>query len=190
MQYRQKHQHEMHVHGLIVRGNRPRQSHLQMQMCAIIMRTVSNGADNVCAHVLAGGRLRAATALGVGLASFVQENLVFPVRVTSNSIVPYATRGDYGVPLTHDAWRGDVIVFRYPFGAPTLAIKRAVLLAGDCLPPHVTDPTAAPVYCVAFPARAARRCPRVRSTWWATTSAVPSTAGISAPFLRRRSSGR
>ena len=75
-------------------------------------------------------------------------------------MAPYAVASDYGVAThTRTIHRGDVIVFRYPFGARTLAIKRAVLLAGDCLPPHVADPTAAPVYRVAPPGASCEAVP-------------------------------
>lgn len=78
-----------------------------------------------------------ASAAGVAVAAFTGANVVFPVHVTSNSMVPYATRGDYGIAIRSTEIRhGDVIVFRFPFGASTLAIKRAVILPGECMPPQ------------------------------------------------------
>lgn len=94
----------------------------------------------------------ATAAASIAVAPIVAAHLVFPVHVTSNSMAPYVTRGDYGV-ATHarDMHHGDVIVFHFPFGAPTLAIKRAVLLAGDCMPSHAPDPAAPPIYRTAAP---------------------------------------
>jgi signal peptidase I len=65
----------------------------------------------------------------------VAARLAFPVRVTSGSMAPYAAPGDLGVALyAREVRRDDVVVFRFPFGGPSLAIKRAVALAGDCVP--------------------------------------------------------
>jgi hypothetical protein len=70
-------------------------------------------------------------------ASFAQDKVAFPVRVTSNSMAPYAWQGDYGLAVRARAVRrGDVIVFRFPFGSPELAVKRAVAIPGDCMPPR------------------------------------------------------
>ena len=78
-----------------------------------------------------------ASAIGVALATFTGANIAFPVHVISNSMAPYVVAGDYGVAVyTHDIGRGDVIAFRFPFGSPTMAIKRVALLAGECMPPH------------------------------------------------------
>lgn len=78
-----------------------------------------------------------AVAAGIAMASFAAAWLVFPIHVTSNSMAPWVSAGDYGVAVyTRDVERGDVIAFRFPFGSPTLAIKRAVSLPGDCMPPH------------------------------------------------------
>jgi type IV secretory pathway protease TraF len=77
-----------------------------------------------------------ASAAGAAVAVLVGAKLAFPVRVTSNSMAPYVSAGDYGVAAyAQDIRRGDVIAFRFPFGAPELAIKRAVALPGECAPP-------------------------------------------------------
>ena len=87
-----------------------------------------------------------ATATGVAIAVFTGRYVAFPVYVTSNSMAPYAVAGDYGIAVyTHDIRRGDVIVFRFPFGTPTLAIKRAAILPGECMPPPGAGPDAAPL---------------------------------------------
>ena len=78
-----------------------------------------------------------AAVAGVVAASLVGANLVFPIHVTSNSMGPYAHAGDYGVALyTRDIRRADVIAFHFPSGAPTLAMKRATILPGECMPPR------------------------------------------------------
>ena len=78
-----------------------------------------------------------ASAIGVALAAFTGANIAFPVHVISNSMAPYVMAGDYGVAVyTHDIGRGDVIAFHYPFGSPSMAIKRAVILPGECMPAH------------------------------------------------------
>jgi signal peptidase I len=76
-----------------------------------------------------------AVGLGLAAAQLAGAGLAFPVRVTSDSMAPYTWRGDYGIATYARAVRrGEVIVFRFPFGSPYLAIKRAVALAGDCVP--------------------------------------------------------
>ena len=78
-----------------------------------------------------------ASVAGAAVAALVGAKLAFPVRVTSNSMAPYVGRGDFGVAVyTRDVRRGDVIVFRFPFGTPELAIKRAIAFPGECLPAH------------------------------------------------------
>src|SRR3954452_17711863 len=85
-----------------------------------------------------------ACAAGMTVASCARENIAFPVRVTSNSMAPYAVAGDYGVAVyARTMQAGDVIAFRLPFGSPFLAIKRAVALPGECGPPHPAVPAAA-----------------------------------------------
>jgi type IV secretory pathway protease TraF len=79
-------------------------------------------------------RVLIAAAAGVAAASLAGAWLAFPVRVTSNSMAPYAARGDLGMAMhAREVRRGDVVVFRFPFGGTGLAIKRAVALAGDCV---------------------------------------------------------
>ncbi|MFO1037246.1 MAG: signal peptidase I [Geminicoccaceae bacterium] len=76
-----------------------------------------------------------AAAAGVALATVGGARIAFPVHVTSNSMAPWLQAGDYGVAAyAQDVRRGDVIVFRLPFGAHELAIKRAVAVPGDCMP--------------------------------------------------------
>ena len=77
----------------------------------------------------------AASVAGVALAAFAGAHLAFMLRVTSNSMAPYVRAGDYGVAIYTDRIaRGDVIVFRFPFGAPDLAIKRAAVLPANACP--------------------------------------------------------
>ena len=83
----------------------------------------------------------AAGAVGIAGAWLVGASLAFPVRVASASMEPYAARGDFGVAVhARDVRRGDVVVFHYPFGTPGLAIKRAAILAGECMPPPGAGP--------------------------------------------------
>lgn len=96
------------------------------------------------AQLLPGLRLRAArtatdgllaATAGLALALLGGAWFVFPIHVTSNSMAPYLRAGDYGVAMYgRHLGRGDVIVFRLPFGSGELAIKRAVALGGDCVP--------------------------------------------------------
>ena len=83
----------------------------------------------------------AAGAVGIATAWLVGASLAFPVRVASASMEPFATRGDYGVAVHgREIRRGDVVVFHYPFGTPGLAIKRAAILEGECMPPPGAGP--------------------------------------------------
>lgn len=80
-----------------------------------------------------------ALAAGVGLmvGAAVRSFSYYPLRVTSNSMSPSAARGDWVVvsPLQATAGgaihRGDIVLFRFPFGGTGRAIKRVVALAGD-----------------------------------------------------------
>ena len=86
----------------------------------------------------------AAGAVGIAGAWLVGASLAFPVRVASASMEPYAARGDFGVAVhARDVRRGDVVVFHYPFGTHGLAIKRAAILAGECMPPPGAGPDSA-----------------------------------------------
>jgi signal peptidase I len=70
---------------------------------------------------------------GVGL-----RNLAYyPLHVTSNSMFPTVAAGDWVVVSPHQAaakaaiQRGDIVLFRFPFGGDGRAIKRVVAIAGD-----------------------------------------------------------
>ena len=125
------------------------------------------------ARVIAG--VLVASAIGVAAAVFVATHLAFMLRVTSNSMAPYVRAGDYGVAIyTHRIERGDVIVFRFPFGAAGAWRSSTPwsCRVSACLG---TAP-------VRRRARSFRRCTTVRParssrpvpcSWWATMSARP-----------------
>lgn len=88
---------------------------------------------------LPNGRKLIALAACLGLiAGVAVRNLAYyPLRVTSNSMVPTVAAGDWVVispeqPATKAAiHRGDIVLFRFPFGGTGQAIKRIVAVAGD-----------------------------------------------------------
>jgi signal peptidase I len=61
----------------------------------------------------------------------------YPLRITSNSMAPFATSGDWVVIDAQSLRgrgsirRGDVVLFKFPFGTDGRAIKRVVGIAGD-----------------------------------------------------------
>lgn len=91
------------------------------------------------------GSVVLAASAGLAMASLAGALLAFLIHVTSNSMAPWVRAGDYGVAIyAHHVDRGDVIAFRFPFGSGDLAIKRAVALAGDCVPGPADGPAAPP----------------------------------------------
>jgi signal peptidase I len=65
---------------------------------------------------------------------------MFPVKITSNSMSPAIGAGDYVlVRPSANVDRGDVILFRFPFGSESEAIKRVIALEGDFV--EITDST-------------------------------------------------
>ena len=72
------------------------------------------------------------------LSGVAVRNLVyFPLRVTSNSMFPTVEKGDWvAISPLEDApptevHRGDIVLFRFPFGGSDLAIKRVIAVPGD-----------------------------------------------------------
>lgn len=71
--------------------------------------------------------------IGVAIRSFAY----YPLRVTSDSMLPTVAAGDWvvisarrvgsDVPIE----RGDIVLFTFPYGGPERAIKRVVAVAGD-----------------------------------------------------------
>ena len=61
----------------------------------------------------------------------------YPLRITSNSMAPTVVAGDWVVVSPRRPGseapvdRGDIVLFRFPFGGPGQAIKRVVAVAGD-----------------------------------------------------------
>jgi signal peptidase I len=85
-----------------------------------------------------GARLIAlAAGLGLMIGAAVRSFSYYPLRVTSNSMSPSAAKGDWVVVSPQQATakeavhRGDIVLFRFPFGGSGRAIKRVVAVAGD-----------------------------------------------------------
>ena len=73
--------------------------------------------------------------IGVGL----RLSGVYPMRIASASMAPAVHTGDLVVvvdvpaPRRHTLARGDIVLFRYPFGSEGRAIKRIVAIPGDTI---------------------------------------------------------
>jgi signal peptidase I len=85
-----------------------------------------------------GARLIAlAACLGLVAGVAVRNLAYYPLRVTSNSMFPSIAKGDWVVISPQQAatkaavHRGDIVLFRFPFGGGGRAIKRVVAIAGD-----------------------------------------------------------
>lgn len=83
------------------------------------------------------GLVAAAALVGLSVGAAVKSFAFYPLRVTSNSMLPTVAAGDWvvisagrigsDVPIE----RGDIVLFTFPFGGPDRAIKRVVAVAGD-----------------------------------------------------------
>jgi signal peptidase I len=78
-----------------------------------------------------------AACVGLMAGAAVRTFSFYPLRVTSSSMSPAVAKGDWVVisPRRADATeavhRGDIVLFRFPFGGSGRAIKRVVAVAGD-----------------------------------------------------------
>lgn len=83
------------------------------------------------------GLVAAAALVGLTIGAAVKSFAFYPLRVTSNSMLPTVAAGDWvvvaarrpGAEVPID--RGDVVLFRFPFGGTGKAIKRVVAVPGD-----------------------------------------------------------
>lgn len=83
------------------------------------------------------GLVAVAALVGLTVGAAVKTFAFYPLRVTSNSMLPTVAAGDWVVisarRLGSEAPvdRGDIVLFRFPLGGPGQAIKRVVAVAGD-----------------------------------------------------------
>ena len=83
------------------------------------------------------GLVAAAALLGLTVGAAVKSFAFYPLRVTSNSMAPTVAAGDWVVISARRSGtrvqldRGDIVLFRFPFGGVGQAIKRVVAVAGD-----------------------------------------------------------
>lgn len=83
------------------------------------------------------GLVVAAALVGLTVGAAVRSVAWYPLRITSNSMLPTVVAGDWVVisprrpgseaPID----RGDIVLFTFPFGGDGRAIKRVVAVAGD-----------------------------------------------------------
>jgi len=79
----------------------------------------------------------AAAGLGLIAGAAIRNFSYYPLRVTSSSMSPAAAKGDWVVVSPQQAdvedavHRGDIVLFRFPFGGSGRAIKRVVAVPGD-----------------------------------------------------------
>lgn len=79
----------------------------------------------------------AAAVFGLTVGAAVKRFAWYPLRVTSNSMLPTVAAGDWVVVAARrpDAEvpidRGDIVLFTFPFGGTGQAIKRVVAVPGD-----------------------------------------------------------
>lgn len=83
------------------------------------------------------GLIVAAALFGLTLGVAIRSFVYYPLRVTSDSMLPTVAAGDWvvisarrvgsDVPIE----RGDIVLFTFPYGGPERAIKRVVAVAGD-----------------------------------------------------------
>lgn len=83
------------------------------------------------------GLVVAAALFGLTVGAAVRTFAWYPLRITSNSMAPTVVAGDWVVVSPRRPGseapidRGDIVLFRFPFGGPGQAIKRVVAVAGD-----------------------------------------------------------
>ena len=83
------------------------------------------------------GLVVVAALVGLTVGAAIKSFAFYPLRVTSNSMLPTVAAGDWVVVSARRVGsevpvdRGDIVLFRFPFGGPGQAIKRVVAVAGD-----------------------------------------------------------
>ena len=79
----------------------------------------------------------AAALFGLTVGAVVRSFAWYPLRVTSNSMLPTVAAGDWVVVAARRSGaevpidRGDIVLFTFPFGGAGQAIKRVVAVPGD-----------------------------------------------------------
>lgn len=79
----------------------------------------------------------AAAVVGATIGVAIRSFAYYPLRVTSNSMLPTVAAGDWVVISARRSGsdfaieRGDIVLFTFPFDGPERAIKRVVAIAGD-----------------------------------------------------------
>ena len=83
------------------------------------------------------GLVAAAALVGLTIGAAVKSFAFYPLRVTSNSMLPTVAAGDWVVVAARRSGaevpidRGDIVLFTFPFGGAGQAIKRVVAIPGD-----------------------------------------------------------
>jgi signal peptidase I len=83
------------------------------------------------------GLIVAAGLIGLTIGAAIRSFAYYPLRVTSGSMLPTVAVGDWVVIAARHTGseiavdRGDIVLFRYPFGGEGRAIKRVIAVAGD-----------------------------------------------------------
>lgn len=83
------------------------------------------------------GVVAAAALVGLAVGAAVKSFAFYPLRVTSNSMLPTVAAGDWVIVSARQSGsevpvdRGDIVLFTFPFGSDGRAIKRVVAVAGD-----------------------------------------------------------
>ena len=83
------------------------------------------------------GLVAAAALVGLTIGAAVKSFAFYPLRVTSNSMLPTVAAGDWVVVAARRPRaevpidRGDIVLFTFPFGGAGQAIKRVVAIPGD-----------------------------------------------------------
>ena len=83
------------------------------------------------------GPILAAALFGLTVGAAVRSFAWYPLRITSNSMLPTVVAGDWVVIAPRrpgseaPVERGDIVLFTFPFGGDGRAIKRVVAVPGD-----------------------------------------------------------
>lgn len=83
------------------------------------------------------GLILAAALFGLTVGAAVRSFAWYPLRITSNSMLPTVVAGDWVVIAPRrpgseaPVERGDIVLFTFPFGGDGRAIKRVVAVPGD-----------------------------------------------------------
>jgi len=97
----------------------------------------SSGKDAPRLSSRSAGLVASAALVGLAVGAAVKSFGFYPLRVTSNSMLPAVAAGDWVIISARRSGsevpveRGDIVLFSFPFGGDGRAIKRVVAVAGD-----------------------------------------------------------